>query len=1228
MIAAASMSDDANTAYNEAVSLRIDGSVDVDGVERALYSLVGRHDALRSTFTPQLNYLCVTSHNHFKLERVDLTNVTCDRREGVIAEHWREMASTQMSLCDGPLFRAVWLQLDEDLAELVLLAHHAVCDGWSFQVILNELATLYGEDAPDGLPPAPSFAEFAALQHSREKADPDAAYWTDRFDDRPDALDLPTDRPRPQGRTFAAQRLDYVISEQSTGAIGRAAVRMQTSNVGLLVAGVATLLHRLTGAEDVVLGMPVARQALDDLPGLVGHCVQLLPLRLTVESTASFEQMVDRSRSAVLDASEHFDFTFGSLVRGLGYSGDATRVPLIPVLLNVDQPLPQLRFGAAKVTVRSVPRTAEGFELFLNIAPSGAVMVVEATFNSDLFERDTIAAWLRALELLLVAAVEAPAQALGSLDLTEPGDTAIHAAGPERTRTHGSWLELLLRAAEEQPTAVAVVDDKGAMTYAELVQRGRTLADELAAIDVAVGNVVGVATGRSRDLLTAIVGTHLAGAAHLPLDPGYPAARLQHMVVDSGASVIVVDSDPPSQLLESGVRILDLRLLAVATTPAAPTPLRSVGADDFAYIIYTSGSTGVPKGVRVSHGNLVNLLEAVADRPGFGVDDVMLAVTTISFDISLLELLLPLTVGGRLVVARRDESEDPRVLAHLLKRHAVTIMQATPATWRLLVEDGWTGQTLLTAFCGGERLPPDLAAKLLPRVRALWNLYGPTETTIWSSVAEVTAAAQAALVGTPLDNTDVYILDGGLGALPMGVPGEICIGGAGVAQGYHHRRDLTAERFLEHPQLGRLYRTGDRGRIRPDGQIECFGRLDQQIKLRGFRIELSEIESVLLSHPDVADTTVVVRGDSNTGPRLVAYIVARSQDVDVADVRAYLQSSLPEYMVPQQVVSLTALPRLPNGKLNRRGLPPPETLEVGDEYDSSPRGELEALVCDSMAALLGADRIGAEQNFFAAGGHSLLAAQLVARLNRAKDCDLTMRAIFEAPTPRQLAAAIGARRGSATQAAPIPRRADRGLAPATMVQERIWFLEQMLGGRPTYNLPSAHRLCGPFDRAAFERALAEVVRRQASLRTTFERRNGTLLQFLHGSHALELPVTEDLLPLPAEERSGRLMARLEELTAQSFDLASLPLYRAQLFRIDVEEHVLFFMPHHIIWDGWSFDVLYDELSQLYSAFAAGRPSPLPLLSVEYGDFAAWQRERQALAAAQPQLEAWRSRFEK
>ncbi|HET8763580.1 MAG TPA: condensation domain-containing protein, partial [Rhodanobacter sp.] len=614
-------------------------------------------------------------------------------------------------------------------------------------------------------------------------------------------------------------------------------------------------------------------------------------------------------------------------------------------------------------------------------------------------------------------------------------------------------------------------------------------------------------------------------------------------------------------------------------------------------------------------------------------DDRLVAVTTLSFDIAFLELMLPLAVGASVVVATRDEVRDGAALRQLVETTSATFLQATPAGWRLLLDAGWQGRPDFVAVSGGEPLTRDLAEALLARCGTVWNAYGPTECTVWSTFWKVANPARGITIGRPLPGTTAWVLDAANRPCPPGISGELWIGGAGVADGYLRRPALTAERFVADPFStapgARLYRTGDRGRWNAHGLLEHQGRADFQIKVRGYRIEPGEIEARLVAGPGVAQAVVVAREARPGDVRLVAYVAAQDgAAINEAAVRERLHGQLPDYMVPQHVVVLAALPRLPNGKLDRARLPTPAVATPSINArpaDDTPCDDIEHELARMMADVLG-HPCGRTEDFFAAGGHSLLAAQFIARVNRACDTRLTLRTMFEAPTVARLAEGIRrARQGGADAVAPIARRADRVFAPLTSMQQRVWYVEQMHPGSVAWNTPSAHRLRGDMDVAAFERALQAIVQRQSVLRTGIEMGADGVRQRVSPQLDVRLPL-EDLSQLPAATREAQLQARLDALIEAPFDLAVAPLFRARLFRLAPQEHVFFFMAHHVIWDGWSFDLLYQEMAALYAAFAVGKPDPLPPLAVEYGDFAVWHRARFAGAARERQLAPWLARL--
>ncbi|OOG53856.1 hypothetical protein B0E47_11665 [Rhodanobacter sp. B05] len=1243
---AAKLSAEASLAYNESAGLRLHGTLDRGALHAALQDLVGRHDALRATFGPDGETFCVLDGLSLAMPETDLAPLAPAGRAAALDARLRHAVETPFDLEHGPLFRAELVACAGDDHVLILTAHHIVCDGWSWWVIVRELAALYAERtgvAPAPLPAADSFADFALLQArgSEQHAHiEDEAYWRSCYADSIPVLDLPADHPRPALRTFASGRVDHVFEVALMSAIRSAGAQHGASVFATLLGSFAATLARIAGHAEVVIGIPAAAQAIDGHDHLVGHGVNLLPLRFAPDPAAPFTQLLGAAAATLLDGLEHQQCTFGSLLKKLGVERDASRLPLVSVLFNIDQALDHesATFPGLALTFAGTARSFENFELSINAVQEHGQLRLECQYNRDLFDADTVRRWLRAYETLLRAAVAQPQLALGELPLVDAaGRAELQALQPPATpfdieqRAHEAFEAQCDRA----PTRIAVRAGATALTYAELEARANRIAHCLRARGVHRGALVGIALDRDADMLAALLGVLKSGAGYVPLDPAFPTERLTYMVGDAGLAALLTHSAHADRFDLRGRPVLELdRLEAeLAALPAARLGRDAEAAtpDAVAYVIYTSGSTGQPKGVLVPHRATANFLAAMQRAPGLAAEDRLVAVTTLSFDIAFMELLLPLCVGAQVILASRDEVRDGVALRALVEASAATVLQATPSGWRLLLESGWQGHPGFKAISGGEPLSLNLAEALLARCGEVWNGYGPTEATVYATFWKVQNPRDGIVIGRPVANTSVWIRDEQGQLCPPGVPGELWIGGCSVALGYLDRPQLTAERFVVDPYAGqadaRLYRTGDRGRWLANGNIEHLGRVDFQIKLRGYRIEPGEIEAHLLSRPEIARALVIVREDRAGDARLVAYLVAASAAaVDEASLRGALRELLPDYMIPQHFMLLDAIPLLPNGKLDRGRLPPPLDTGAGPVARVAARDELEQQVATAMADVLGSAGLGVHDNFFERGGHSLLAARLVARLNRELELGLPLRSVFDAPTVALMAAAI---RAVQTDGAPshgmprsIPRLADRTVAPVSLNQQRMWYLEQIHPGRVVYNAPSAHRLRGAMNEAAFEQALRELVRRQPTLRTSIEPGDKTAIQRIHAELAFELPL-EDLSGLPDDERETTLARRLDELTAEPFDLARPPLFRARLFRLGAEEHVFYFAVHHIIWDGWSFDLLYEEMSSLYGAFCAGRPTPLAPLSVEYGDFAAWHGQWMRGEELERQLDHWR-----
>ncbi|MBK9135286.1 MAG: amino acid adenylation domain-containing protein [Betaproteobacteria bacterium] len=1240
---AAQLGREASLAFNESITIGLRGALRVQALQDALLALTDRHESLRATFSADGASMLIAPRGGLQARLRDLTQPAAGGPsvDEAMVRLKHDEVTTPFDLVHGPLVRATLATLGEAEHALVITAHHIVCDGWSFGVIVRELLALYAAFDAGGQPrlPAPdSFGDYvlATLEGEPARAaEADERYWVSMFEGSVPALDLPADRLRRAVRGFASERVDVTLPPALVEAARKLGAAQGASLFATLFSLFAALMARLANDADVVVGVPAAGQATMGMRTLVGHCVSLLPVRVLVDPAQPTAALLRHGRERVLDATEHAHCTFGRLLTRLPVARDAGRLPLVSVQFNLDTAIDAAALAMPGMTARVAAnaRAFENFDLFVNASQVDGAIVLECQFNAALFDAATVRGWLH----LYRAAIE---RAAG--DATLPV-AALFAATDDDLRSVSAWNatrcawpeharieQLLAEQAARCPDAVAVRDGEDALTYRELDERADALAAALQAGGVGAGHLVGLACGRNRHLLVALIGILRSGAGYVPLDPGFPAERLAYMQSDSGLAWLVSDRSVPAlPRPDNGVGELRV-LLADEVRPGGAAPVRHSDTNAPAYVIYTSGSTGKPKGVVVPQRAVVNFLASMARVPGLAAGDRLVAVTTTSFDIAVLELLLPLTVGAEVIVATRDEVMDGAALRALVERHRASAMQATPSGWRLLVDAGWHGAPGFKALVGGEPLPPDLARALLARTGELWNMYGPTETTVWSTCWRVEGGAPIS-IGTPIANTTVDVLDERGQPCPVGVPGEIVIGGEGVSTGYLHRPELTAERFVADPARPgqRRYRTGDRGRWRNDGLLEHLGRLDTQVKVRGYRIELAEIESVLVGHDSVERAVVVTREDTPGDVRIVAYVVCTAPAPPEAALREHLRRTLPEYMLPAHFVQLPQIPLLPNGKVNRRALPAPQP-EPGrgrERAAAAPTNALEAQVLKAMEDVLHLPGLGVDDDLFAMGGHSLLAARLTARLNTEFGIALPLRAIFEAPTAARLAAAVlRQRQEGAPRRTAIERLAAGTDAPLTVMQERIRFIEQMQPGRVVYNTPSAHRLRGPFDRAAFEAAFRTVVQRQASLRTVIAQgADGRPVQRVLERLGFELPLV-DLGGLPPEEREAGLMRRLQAIVDEPITIDRAPLFRVALFRLASDEHVFLFMPHHIIWDGWSFDLLYQEMSALLAAASAGRTPALAALPVSYADYAAWHARWMQGDECRTQLTHWKRRF--
>jgi amino acid adenylation domain-containing protein len=982
----AQISEQASCAFNESFTLQLGGDLCVATFCDCVQRLVERHESLRSCLSPTGATMICQPHVRIEIPFVDLSNLDAVERESRIAALHAAEAATAFDLESAPLLRVHLVKQGERSYAAVFTAHHIVCDGWSVNVILEELSRLYAGETLD----APlRFSEYARQQRAaaqNTEAEEVASYWKDQFADSVPVLDLPTDRPRPAIKSYAGATYRTHIDAATIRQIRNAGASQGCTLFVTLLTGFSVLMARLANQSDVVVGIPTAAQSQLEDGAMVGHAVNFLPIRTRIGESEPLGAILGATKRNLLHAYEHQNYTYGTLIRNLQIRKDPSRLPLMEVQFNLERVGSALQFPGMEISVLPNPKAAVNFDLFLNAVEGPDGLTLDCDYNTDLFDRNTIERWLRHYEYLLRNLEQNLSQPYATVPLFDFSEQTLPTGlAMEVAAQYASVAQLIEEQSRRTPEQIAVDDGQTQLSYFELNRKANQFANYLIDLGVRPGDLVGIAMQRGVDLVVSLLGAWKAGAAYVPIDPNYPRERIQYILDKTSVPILITQTSllPHLPAMHTQVVCVD-RDWALVEQHGPARPYIPPDSKRLAYVIFTSGSTGNPKGVEVTQANLLNFFLSMQQAPGMQPSDRLLALTTLSFDIAGLELYLPLTVGARLIVASRETAGDPRLLRVALKDHAITVLQATPATWRMLIEAGWEGTPKLKMLCGGEALPYGLAQQLLARGAELWNMYGPTETTIWSSIQRVQAGKEISL-GEPIANTQLYILSTERQPQPFGTPGELYIGGAGVAKGYLKQSDLTAERFLPDPfaqhSEARMYRTGDKVRRRSDGSIEFLGRMDYQVKIRGFRIELGEIETALAKHSAIRNSVVAAREDIPGDKRLVAYLVCDpAQMPAIPDLRNWLGHSLPEYMIPSLFVFLPSLPMTPNGKVDRKQLPAPEDLRRRPApANLSPQTETERQLAQMVAEVLHLDAVDVDDSLFDLGADSLHMFQLIAR---------------------------------------------------------------------------------------------------------------------------------------------------------------------------------------------------------------------------------------------------------
>ncbi|WP_138763966.1 non-ribosomal peptide synthetase [Pseudomonas lactis] len=1219
--------DPHSSAYTIPGALHLRGELDEDALRQSFQQLIQRHEALRTRFYERDGqaFQRVEATADFELSIIDLSDLPNTEREARAQEVREDQARSPFDLETGPLLRVTLVRLDDEEHQLLVTLHHIIADGWSLNILIDEFSRLYAAAAQGQsleLPPlALQYADYGSWQRqwlAEGEGQRQLTYWKAQLGDEHPALNLATDHPRAAQHRHSASRHRQRLDARLSAAIRQTAQAHDSTPFMLLLATFQTLLYRYSGQRDIRIGVPNANRPRHETQGLIGFFINTLVLRAELDGRLPFNQLLAATRETTLAAQAHQDLPFEQLLEAFP---QAREQGLFQVMFNHQQrDLSALRRLPGLLADELPWHSREAkFDLQLHSEEDrNGRLSLSFDYADELFDCATIQRLAEHFIHLLQAVCTQPQHAIGDLPLMQADEQQPWSEAPCAPARH--WLPELLN--QQTSDATALVWQDGSLTFAQLHTQANRLAHYLRDKGVGPDVCVAIAAERSPQLLIGLLAIIKAGGAYVPLDPDYPAERLAYMLKDSGVQLLLTQTALLPQLPSAeGVCVIAMDSLHLDSWPTQAPGLHLHG-DNLAYVIYTSGSTGQPKGVGNTHGALAERLQWMQATYQLNETDVLMQKAPISFDVSVWECFWPLIAGCRLVLAGPGEHRDPHRIAQLVQEHGVTTLHFVPPLLQLFIDEPLVAEctSLRRLFSGGEALPTELRNRVLARLPAvqLHNRYGPTETAInvthWQCAA---SDGERSPIGRPLGNVICRVLDEQLNPLPAGVPGELCIGGIGLARGYLGRAGLTAERFVADPLDAagtRLYRTGDRARWNADGVLEYLGRLDQQVKLRGFRVEPEEIEARLLAQVGIAQAVVLVRD-----AQLIGYYTADTE-LDEQRVKTALAAELPEYMVPALLMRLDAMPLSPSGKLDRRALPEP-VWQTREHVE--PHTPLQLQIAAIWREVLGLPRIGLRDDFFALGGHSLLATQIISRTRQACDVELPLRTLFEASELGDFAQQVGliqaaGQRNQQTAIAKVDRSQP---VPLSYSQQRMWFLWQMEPDSPAYNVGGMARLRGVLDVGRFEAALQALIMRHETLRTTFPSVDGVACQKVSAQTGVRMD-WQDFSALNEPQRQQRLQQLADVEAHTPFNLETGPLLRACLVKAGEQEHYLVLTLHHIVTEGWAMDIFARELSALYEAFIDERDSPLPALPVQYLDYSVWQRQWMEAGERQRQLDYW------
>ena len=1235
----------ANAAYNITRALRLVGSLNLMALQQAVQSIIQRHETLRTSFGisegKPVQFIAETLP--FTLPLVDLQTLAKVAREAELQRLITAEYTEAFDLSQAPLLRVKLIRLESNSHILLVTMHHIISDAWSVAIFFQELSSLYANSPLANLPV--QYADYAYWQRQGLQNDvinTQISYWKQQLADAPPITELPTDYPRSTVETFHGSIHRFRLGNHLTNKLKILSQKSGTSLFMTLQAAFITFLYRYTGQEDIIIGSPITNRNRQALESLIGFFVNTLVLRTRLENNPTFKQLLSQVRQVSLDGYVHQELPFDILVEALQPKRQKNLSPLFQVMFVLqNSPREQFNLPGLNVTQMELNRPTAGatFDLTLSMQEVNLELIGAFEYNANLFDATTIARMVDNFQTLVEAIVTNPDEQVGKLPLLSASQKHQLLVEWNNTQTdypHQCIHQLFEQQVERTPNAIAVQWENQQLTYRELNNRANQLAHYLQFLGVSAQTLVGIYLERSPKIIIAMLGILKAGGAYLPLDPTYPSDRLAFMLQDAKAFLILTEQ-------QLGVKLTDVKQICLDRdwSVIAQKNQQNLNCDttphNLAYVIYTSGSTGQPKGVMVPHCGVVRLV-VNTDYITLQPTDVIAQVSNNSFDAATFEIWGALLNGAKVAIFDRETILSPRDFATSLQNEGITILMITTALFNQMVQQvPMAFRHLHYLLFGGEAVDTRWVTHVLAvdGPQKLLHAYGPTENTTLSTcyfVQQIEPKAETVPIGRAIANTQVYILDRHLQPVPIGVSGELYLGGTGLATGYLNRPELTSERFIPNPFVAndRLYKTGDLARFLPDGNIEFIGRIDHQVKIRGFRIELGEIETVLTQHPQVKQVVVIVREDNPGNKYLTAYIVSESLTLSSRELRQFLKERLPEYMIPLAFVVLNAFPLNPNGKIDRRALPIP-IVDNPQTVFVAPRNPTEETIAHIIANVLGLEKVGIYDNFFELGGHSLLATSVISRIQESLSLELPLRSLFKAPTIVQLSQVINVHQLEVEQQSagsmtfdtlpPLLPQVRNTYIPLSFAQEYIWHSQQLAPESYAYNSFVTLRFTGSLSATVLESSFNEIIRRHEILRTAFTLVEGQPVQVITPLLTIPLEII-DLQNLPNTERTSEA-ERLAALEYEHhFDLGSLPLIKTKLLQVNQKEYWLTINMHHIITDGWSLGLLLEELGILYTAFSNGLSSPLPELPVQYADFTLWQHQCFNEKVIEKQLAYW------